>query len=310
MVNSDQMKARKIKFAHFGALLVATAIVSCCVVPGLAQALPAKNAQKSTGPDAANRVALNRTNRVDAHGSLSRDQSVCPPGHPLRKSLDVAYEAWERMATIRDYTCRFVKRERIDGTLLRHEFMFLKVRNEPFSVYLYALGPSRVRGDEAIYVEGRNNGSVLAHTSGIRDRIAGTIELSPTSPRLMADNIYPLTNIGIQNLLRKLIGFQEYESRYGECEVAIFPEVRVDGRGCRCVQVVHPVPRRNFKFHLIRTYYDHEYHIPIRFEAFSWPRESGGNPVLVEEYSYVNLKLNQNLTDVDFDPNNRQYGFH
>lgn len=302
------MNARMLKLCKPSALLLATVMV---VHDGLsmAQALPKNDTRRPVGIQVPHRASLNPANGATPNGRVLREQSVCPPGHPLREPLNFAYQAWEQMASIRDYTCRFVKRERIDGKLLPHEFMFLKVRHEPFSVYLYSMGPSRPQGDEAIYIEGRNNGMVLAHTTGIRDRIAGTIELKPTSPRLMNDNIYPLTNIGIQNLLRKMIGFFEYESHYGECEMEIFPEVKVDGRSCSCVQVVHPVPRRNFKFHLVRSYYDDEYKIPIRFEAYAWPRQPGGPPVLMEEYSYLDLKLNQHLTDEDFNVNDPRYGF-
>ncbi len=304
------MNARMLEPSMKYTFLFATVIVACGAAPSLAQAPTTPATRRSIGPQSPSRVALNTNNAATQSALVSREKSVCPASHPLREPLDIAYLAWDQMASIRDYTCRFVKREQIDGKLLPHEFMFLKVRHEPFSVYLYALGPSHPRGDEAIFIEGHNNGMVLAHTTGIRDRIAGTIELQPTSSRLMGDNIYPLTNIGIQNLLRKLIYFHEYESRYGESEVTIHPEVKVDGRPCTCVQVVHPVPRRNFKFYLIRAYYDHEYKIPIRFEAFDWPRQSGGQPVLAEEYSYMDLKLNLNLTDADFDTNNPRYGFH
>lgn len=305
------MNARTLKRNRLFPLLFAGLLVAATdVAPITAQQPPVGNPQYQSGPRAPSRVAMNSSESSPAGGRVSRESSVCPADHPLSESLSYAYDAWEQMASIRDYSCRFVKRELIDDKLTPHEFMFLKIRNQPFSVYLYALGPMRNRGDEAIYIEGRNNGMVLAHTSGIRDRIAGTVELQPTSPRLMEGNLHPLTNIGIQNLLRKLINFHEYESRYGECEVNVYPDVKVDGRACDCVQVVHPVPRRNFKFYLMRIYYDQEYKIPIRFEAFAWPQQQGGQPVLIEEYSYMDLKLNQNLTDPDFDTNNPQYKFH
>lgn len=307
MTETEIMNARMPKLCSIIAFWLATTTVVCLPHSIQAQAPTAGTPRR---PGTSDRVVMNSGSKTATDGRISPQLSVCPPDHPLRESLNYAYEAWEQMASIQDYSCRFVKRERIDGKLAPHEFLFLKIRHEPFSVYLYALGPHRNRGDEAIYVEGLNNGMVLAHTSGIRDRIAGTVELQPTSPRLMDNNLYPLTNIGMQNLLRKLINFQEYESRFGECEVNVYPDVKVDGRACDCVQVVHPVPRRNFKFYMLRVYYDQEYKIPIRFEAFSWPQQPGGEPVLIEEYTYMDLKLNRKLTDADFDANNPQYGFH
>ena len=39
------------------------------------------------------------------------------------------------------------------------------------------------------------------------------------------------------------------------------------------------------------------------------PREEGGPADLVEEYSYIDLKINVGLGDIDFDIANRQYSF-
>jgi len=49
--------------------------------------------------------------------------------------------------------------------------------------------------------------------------------------------------------------------------------------------------------------------LPIRFEGYDWPREPGAPADLAEEYSYINLKLNVGLGDIDFDACNRQYSF-
>ena len=43
---------------------------------------------------------------------------------------------------IEDYQCTMVKRERINGELGEHEYMFVKVRHKPFSVYTYFLAPA------------------------------------------------------------------------------------------------------------------------------------------------------------------------
>ena len=82
-------------------------------------------------------------------------------------------------ANIKDYSCTMVKRERINGKLNDQEFMYLQVRHEPFSVYMYFLGPEKLKGQEALYVAGKNNGNLLGHGVGIR-KIAGTVPLQPT----------------------------------------------------------------------------------------------------------------------------------
>jgi hypothetical protein len=230
--------------------------------------------------------------------------------HPLQPALDLARKGLANLrATIHDYSCTIVKRERIDGKLKEHEYMFAKIRHEPFSVYLYFLSPEDVKGQEVIWVDGHNEGNMLAHAgSGVRAMV-GTVTLKPQSMIAMEGQRYPITEIGVENLARRLVEVAEHDSQFGECEANFYPGAKVNGRVCTCIQVVHPVPRRNFRFHLARVFIDDEYMIPIRYEAYDWPAEAGGQPVLMEEYTYMNVKINNGFTDADFDPKNTAYKF-
>jgi len=230
--------------------------------------------------------------------------------HPLQPALELAQKGLgELRSKIKDYTCTVVKRERIDGKLGEHEYMFAKIRHEPFSVYLYFLAPEAVKGQEVIYVDGQNDGLMLAHAgSGVRAMV-GTVSLKPQSMLAMQGNRYAITENGVENLARRLVEVAEHDKQFGECDVNFFPNAKVNGRICTCIQVTHPVPRRNFRFHLARVFIDDEYTIPIRYEAYDWPQEAGGQPVLMEEYTYMNVKVNNGLTDADFDPKNTAYKF-
>ena len=230
--------------------------------------------------------------------------------HPLQPALEVAQKGLAGIrANIRDYSCTVVKRERIDGKLGEHEYMFAKIRQQPFSVYLLFLGPDSVKGQEVIYVDGLNDGNMLAHAgSGVRAMV-GTVSLKPQSMLAMAGNRYPITELGVENLTKRLIEVAEHDKQFGECDVNFYPNAKVNGRVCTCIQVSHPVPRRNFRFHLARVFIDDELTVPIRYEAYDWPQEQGGQPVLMEEYTYMNMKINNGFTDADFDPRNTAYKF-
>lgn len=237
-------------------------------------------------------------------------QLIAAPGeHQLLPAVRWAKTGLAKLDKIQDYSCTLVKRERISGTLGEHEFMFVKVRHEPFSVYVYFLGPARVKGQEAIYVQGENDGNILAHPNGIRKKIVGTVSLKPDSMLAMSGNRYPMTELGIKRLTQRLIEVGEHDTEFGECEVKVTPGAKINQRDCTCLQVVHPVPRREFLFHMAKIYVDSEHNLPIRYEAYEWPEEAGGAPVLTEEYTYLNLKLNNGFTDKDFDPNNPDYDF-
>ncbi|HEY4308200.1 MAG TPA: DUF1571 domain-containing protein [Pirellulales bacterium] len=232
-----------------------------------------------------------------------------PQEHPLMPALRWAKQGLGEFTKIQDYSCTLVKRERIDGTLGEHEYIFVKVRHQPFSVYTYFLGPARVKGQEAIFVDGANDGSLLAHGNGIKHRLIGTVSLKPTSTLAMSGNRYPITEMGMRRLLERLLEIGSNDVKYGECTVNWIQGAKVNNRTCTCIQVVHPVPRRNFLFHLARIYVDDEMQIPIRYEAYDWPTAGSNQPQLNEEYTFLNVKVNNGFTDADFSTENPSYGF-
>lgn len=228
--------------------------------------------------------------------------------HPLAPAIAWAKTALADIAKIQDYSANMVKRERIDGTLNEHEYMFVKVRHQPFSIYTYFLGPAKVKGQEALYVQGKNDSQLQAHGNGMKHKLFGTISLKPDGPIAMAGNRYPITELGILRLTERLIEVGESDMKHGDCDVKI-QGAKINGRDCTCITLSHPEKRKEFQYHLARVYVDNELKLPIRFEAYEWPREPGGPPELVEEYTYLNLKLNNGFTDSDFDTKNPNYKF-
>ncbi len=244
----------------------------------------------------------------------TQPQGEIPQTHPLMPAMQMAYEAINHIRNdIKDYSATMIKHERISGKLNDPEYMFIKVRHEPFSVYLYFLGPDRIKGQEVLYVEGKNNGNLLGHGVGIK-KIAGTVPLQPTGAMAMAGQRYPITEIGIYMLTRRLVEVGELDMKYGECDVKFFRGAKINvgnvKRAVTGIEVVHPVPRKNFRFNVARIFVDDELKIPVRYESYDWPEKPGGPPQLLEEYTYTDLKLNNGFTDADFDENNPNYRFH
>ena len=60
---------------------------------------------------------------------------------------------------------------------------------------------------------------------------------------------------------------------------------------------------------MVRIFVDKKLSLPIRYAAWTWPREPGAKPILLEEYTYTNLRLNRGFTDLEFDPCNPNYHF-
>jgi hypothetical protein len=221
------------------------------------------------------------------------------PLMPVIRGLTASQEIIDK--SIRDYSCTFVKRERVDGTLGEQQHIFLKVMHQPFSVYMLFKKP--FAGREVVYVEGQNNNKIIALDVGVK-RVLGKIPLDPNGAMAMKGQKHPITSVGIRNLCGKLIKMHEAELKYGECEVTVNPEPTIEGRKTTLVQIIHPTARQEFKNYVARIFFDHEHQIPIHYDAYSWPAQPDGKPQLEESYTYHNLKLNNNFGALDFDPNN------
>jgi hypothetical protein len=212
-----------------------------------------------------------------------------------------------RFAEVDDYTCTFLKRERLDGKLSVQQVMLMKVRSRPLSVYFKFQKPNK--GREAIYVAGRHKDHVLAHDVGLFKVITGTMLLDPRGETAMDGCRHPITEAGIGSLIDTVASRWDRELTPEESQITINPHMTIGDRPCTMIDSTHPHRQPGFLFYKVRLYIDHELVLPVRFEAYDWPRQPSAPDVLLEEYAYIDLKLNVGLTDHDFDPNNRGYSF-
>ncbi len=239
--------------------------------------------------------------------------------HPLVPLLRQAENALHRIDNgVKDYTCVLVRRERVDGRLTGYSYASVKLRHSqasnvavtvPFSVYMHFNSPTEVAGREIIFVDGRHGGKLIARRGGNRFKFM-TVAVDPESDVAMQDNRYPITELGIRNLIIRLleVGAEELQHT-GEIDVKYFTGAKINNRACTVVQITHPVKRDYFRFHQARLFIDDQLELPIRFVSFDWPEEPGGKPTLLEEYTYLDLRINVGLQDHDFDHRNENYKF-
>ena len=238
--------------------------------------------------------------------------------HPLIPALEVAKLGLANIEkNVQDYEAVVIKQALVKGKLTNLEHMKIKIRHErtlddgtkiPFSVYTRFLSPDSVVGQEAIYVDGWNDGNLIAHMKpGLFNRFR--IPLPPDHKLAMKDTIYPITMLGIKNLIKEMLVKGARDLEHDECEVTFNRNVEIDGRKCMLLQITHPVKRDHFEFHIAKIYIDLEHEIPIAYEGFLWPEEEGGEPQLLEKYIYTDLKINVGLEDYDFDPDNEEYDY-
>ncbi|MEN6449873.1 MAG: DUF1571 domain-containing protein [Thermoguttaceae bacterium] len=300
------------------AMLACAALVGVALAD-MASAAPPAGVQRG-GNEAASagaagittgRPAYQVADRSEAAAATSAAPALGPAAaneHPLMPVLRWAASGIKDVDMIQDYSATIAKRERINGKLRNYEYMFVKLRQHPLSIYMCFLGPAELKGQEVIFAEGKNNGNMWAHGVGLQ-RMIGTVSLRPDGPVAMKNQRYPITELGILNMTKRLVEVGEKDKNFGECDVKFYKGAKINGRVCTCIEVVHPVPRKNFVFHMAQIFVDKEWNLPIRYASYDWPHEKGGKPELMEEYTYLNLKLNNGFTDADFDIRNPSYNF-
>lgn len=225
-----------------------------------------------------------------------------PGEHPLAPVVRCWKEVLANIdQNVTDYTCTFHKRERLDGKLGEAQKIDMKVRHRPFSVYLYFQQP--YQGREVLYVDGQNENNMIVLDVGMK-RMLGKMTIDPNGYLAMQGQKHPITHIGIRNLMAELVKNYEADMQFGECEVTTDPNARIGNRPVTKIQIVHPVPRKNFRAYVARLFLDNEFRVPIHYDAYLWPDQPGAQPPLEASYTYADLRINNGLTARDFDPEN------
>jgi hypothetical protein len=259
----------------------------------------------------ANRLAERRTQQESIRETPATPKSPSEPA-TLGEALTMAREALDWIErNVRDYSAIIIKRER-SGHSFSETAMFAKIREKPFSVYLHFLGQGNdtsVKGREVIYVQGRNDNKLIVHTPGFIGSALGTRYLDPNGFIAMLGQRHPITDIGLANLCRQLIERGEAISDPSQARVRRYLHARINTRACTLLEITYPVHEPDKWGYLVRVFVDNQWRLPIRVEVYDLPLDRSKGPQLAEEYTYLELKINNGYTDADFDPKDPQYRF-
>jgi hypothetical protein len=242
-----------------------------------------------------------------ANVASAQESSAKPP--EAQKLEEIVDAALAKLETIPDYTYQLRKQERISDELQEPQVLITKIRHEPFSVYLRFTAPNNVKGKEAIYVEGANDGKLIGHGVGFQ-KVFGTQKLDPKSALAMMGNRNPITDSGMKNILLKLKAVLARPEALSTYQFASLEgEEVVDKRPCFAMEIRNPKPTRDNLYARSKITFDREWGLPVRFQRWYWSAATGGKELLVEDYAYEQVKFNCGLTDKDFDPENPEYDF-
>jgi len=209
-------------------------------------------------------------------------------------------EAKEAYTAVNDYVSTLVVQERLNGDLSPRRVGFFKFK-KPFAVYI-RWDQGSFAGTRVLYVRGRNDGKMLARRRGLAGLV--TLRLDPASKLAMRENRHPITEAGIGHMI-EIIG--------ENCTRAITRKEGTARRlpdrpdleppGVRYELIVTAAENAGYYCKRAVVTFDPMTHLLVAVRAY----DRKGR--LIEDYRYLNLRLNVGLTEADFAPENPEYGF-
>jgi hypothetical protein len=194
----------------------------------------------------------------------------------------------------RDYTCTFIKQERISGRLKSEQWIDVKFMDRPFSVVMKWVKNAPI-GDRVLYVDGKYDGQMLVRPRGFLAKLVGTQMRQPDGPAAMSNTLRPVTMFGFRQALENLLKVYEAAERRGESHCRFVGYREVAGRHAMVLERVLP-PRKDYPAKTTTWYLDTQRLVPLGLKGTDWDDR------LLCSYLYKDVKFNVGLAAADFDP--------
>jgi hypothetical protein len=269
---------------------------------------------ESATPGGAAPAALVRSAALERAGGEGfpelPDLLLTPSIEAHRRSITLLEEGVRRLRRVRGYTAELARQEVVEGRLADPQRMTLKLRHEPFSVYMKWL--EGAPGQEVLYVEGEHEGNMIVRASGWKGRL-GPMKLDPYGRMAMAQSRHPITQCGLLNLAERILEARYTETSWSDGYDCIEELVEFEGRPChRFTTVYHSTDvRADYRKSVI--YIDQALLYVAKIENYGWPGRDVPSDrldaeTLLETYAYTNINFETQLAAVDFSTANGEYG--
>lgn len=289
-----------------------------CVEPQQVQQVVTRRIEFTTEP--ANSADSTQSDTMKSSSDANTDSGAATSDDSeamatLKRKVALLEQGEKFLAGIDCYTATLAKQEVVGNELLEEQTIQLKCRQKPFSVYLvWTAGDT---GREVIYVEGQNDGKMIAHDGGWKARLPA-FKLEPNCRLAMLDSRYPVTHAGFAALTTMMLDLhrEDVAKNSGLAMCRAEEDQTFDGRPCTVFtteyssQAASPIYRKSI------TYIDNEWNLPVHSKHFEWPATGkdadDANPddsTLIESYSFTNVEMGCGLSESDFDRRNPEYRF-
>ena len=197
---------------------------------------------------------------------------------------------------VHDYSCHYIKQERVKGKLTPEVIYELHVRTTPFAAYTKAVQPKDAAGLESVFAAGKfATNQVRVKPNG------GAFMTVPVDDSRAMSGRHTADQVGIGSLLTTLEKMLATERKLNNPMTVGINDFTYAGKTVARYEVVCDKPHAHRYSHRTVIYVDKETKLPIRFEAYDEPRGGIAGGDLLESYSFVNLKLNVGHSAAVFD---------
>ncbi len=269
------------------------------------------NLQINTGLDTTffdNKIAqkkYEKDTQIDRILTVNED-NLKNPDYLKTVALELAKLSLERYAKIDDYSATFSRQERMNNKLQKPETFIVKFR-KPFDVYMKWIDGAN-KGWELLYARGKYNNKVVVHVSGLANLFMPTLTLDPTGSLAMMNNRHSILEFGLGYTIENYYRDLKNSIAKNEIELTYHGIKKVDNKPCWVIEAKLPPLSKEYYCYRSVLYFDKELFLPIKMLFYEW-NKADNKEYLIEDYTYHNLKFNNNFTDKDFDRKNKEYGF-
>lgn len=196
----------------------------------------------------------------------------------------------------RDYTCLFIKQERLGSTLGTVQTIEAGFSEQPYSVKLHWLKGDQ-GADRFIYVAGRNDGKALAHPTGLLGVLLPWVHLDPAGWLVMRTTLRPITDYGFKRSLEIFLATDRQALAAKELRLENGGMTTVEETGRPALLLIrHLPPKKGYPAAQIKVWLDREWLLPVKMEGYDWDGQ------LTFRYLYKDVKFNVGLKPADFKP--------
>ncbi len=208
--------------------------------------------------------------------------------------LKLAQESCQKF--VRDYTCTFIKQERINGHLKDPETIRVCFKESPFSVLMSWQEPKGLV-DKILYVEKDGNKTMLVRPAGLAGLLVHTVRRDIDDPRLKKSTLRTPAGFGFTRVLDGMVRTYEKAQKNGDLFLEYKGTKELDGREYLVLLRKLPMDKGyDTLFAVLYIYVDKEYLLPTKMEGY----DTAGN--LIGSYRYLDVRFNRGLSDELFSP--------